>query len=90
MIKIKSNHWYVGNNELSISLLRYYVIISICQNNYQLKVYSESKVKLSLSFNSLKDAVEFTESVIQNNTELDKIEQLYNKMFVKEKIKVLI
>ena len=27
------NHWFIGGNELSISLMRFYVRIEICQND---------------------------------------------------------
>ncbi len=30
---IELNHWFVADNELSISLMRYFVKINICQNN---------------------------------------------------------
>ena len=101
MKKIELNHWFVADNELSISLMKYLVKINICQNNkfifYRLEVFEEGKVALVLNFYSLSDAIHFTENIIKKCTEISEIVQQYISRFQKgefnqtikdEKIKV--
>ena len=101
MEKIELNHWFAVDNELSISLMRYFVKINICQNNkfifYRLEVFDEGKVTLVFNFYSLSDAIHFTENIIKKCTETSEIVQQYISRFKKgefnqtikdEKIKV--
>ncbi len=87
MGRIELNHWFVADNELSISLMRYFVKINICQNNkfifYRLEVFKEGKVALVFNFYSLSDAIQFTEKIIQKYTELSEIVQQYINRFQK-------
>ena len=98
---IELNHWFAADNELSISLMRYFVKISICQNNkfifYRLEVFEKGRVALVLNFYSLSDAIHFTEKIIQKCTEISEIVQQYisrfqtgefNQTIKNEKIKV--
>ena len=85
MEKIELNHWFATDNELSISLMRYFVKINICQNNkfifYRLEVFDEGKVTLVFNFYSLSDAIHFTEKIIQKCTEIPEIVQQYISRF---------
>lgn len=84
---IELNHWFAADNELSISLMRYFVKISICQNNkfifYRLEVFEEGRVALVLNFYSLSDAIHFTEKIIRKCTEISEIVQQYISRFQK-------
>ena len=84
---IELNHWFVADNELSISLMRYFVKINICQNNkyifYRLEVFEEGKVAVVFNFYSLSDAIHFTENIIQKCTEISDIVQQYISRFQK-------
>jgi len=84
---IELNHWFVTDNELLISLMRYFVKINICQNNkfifYRLEVFEEGKVALVFNFDSLSDAIHFTEKIIQNCTEISEIVHQYISRFQK-------
>jgi hypothetical protein len=85
MGRIELNHWFVKDNELSISLMRYFVKISICQNNnfifYRLEIFKEGKVVLVFNFYSLSDAIYFTERIIQKCTEISEIIEQYTSSF---------
>ena len=85
MRKIELNHWFVEDNELSISLMRYFVKISICQNDkfifYRLEVFKESKSALTFNFYSLSDAIKFTEEIIQKCTKTSEIVEEYINRF---------
>lgn len=70
MESIELNHWFVDEDSLSISLMRFYVEIKICHNEcdifYILNVYEHGVKALSLDFTSLEDSVSFTEQIIKN------------------------
>ena len=87
MRKIELNHWFVADNELSISLLKYFVKIIICQNNkfifYRLEVFEESKADLVFNFYSLSDAIQFTEEIIGKCTKTTEIVEQYINKFQK-------
>ena len=55
MSEIKLNHWYVRDNELSISLMSFYTRIEILENNqtiyYRLYANELRKRKLDLLWN---------------------------------------
>ena len=87
MGRIELNHWFATDNELSISLMRYFVKINICQNNkilfYHLEVSEESKVALVFNFYSLSDAIQFTEEIIGKCTKTTEIVEQYINKFQK-------
>ena len=83
---MKSDYWNVGKNELSISLIDYYVKISI--NNdlgrlyYSLTVVDSDMRELNLLFRSLEDAVEFTEDKIVHCDTFSEILEFYKDMIL--------
>lgn len=85
MERMELNQWFVGDNRLSISLMRYYVEINICKNNdfifYRLEVFNNSKVDLVFNFYFLSDAISFTEKIIKKCTETSEIVQQYINKF---------
>ena len=84
MNKIKLNHWFLNDNELTISLMRFFVKIQILMNDefiyYQLVVKSEDD-SLTFNFYSLEDAVCFCEKVISQCKNKDEIVDKYKELF---------
>ena len=72
MERMELNHWFVGEDNLSISLTNHFVNIKICRNGkeifYRLEL-SNNRNKLVFNFCSLEDAVKFTEDTIFNINE---------------------
>ncbi len=88
MKRIELDHWFVKENELTISLLRYYINIKIYQNdkeiNYKLTVINSQNKKLIYIFNSLEKAIDFTENHINYCKTFEEIIEQYNKYNSKE------
>lgn len=93
MNKIKLNHWYIKENELSISLMRFYVSINILKNDqdiyYQLYVKDSDENDLTFNFYTLEDATTFTEEVISKSCNITEVRDRYINMFVDKKFKGL-
>lgn len=91
MGRLELNHWFVGDNELSISFLRYHVSIRILKNDktifYQLEVMNSNREVLLFNFYSLEDAIIFTEQIIQKSKTLKEIVKSYQEQFKEEKFK---
>ena len=90
---MRLNHWFIGGNELSISLMRFYVRIEICQNDsfiyYRLEVYDNGKPYLIFNFYSLEDAVSFTENEISKCETYDDILARYKDLFANNRFQPL-
>lgn len=88
MAKIKLNQWFIKDNSLSISLMRYYVIIcpivSGSNLSYVLNVMDDENNK-TLYFNTLEDAIRFTEDIISNSFNFETIINQYNEFLMKPK-----
>ena len=80
---IKLNHWFINNNELSISLLRFYVRINIMSNDnniyFKLTVINSLMKKNTLYFDSLEEAISFTENTISNSIDFESINNVYSQ-----------
>ena len=91
MKKIELNHWFVGDNELGISLMRYFVKVSICKNDnfiyYPLEVYQDSKSILRFNFYSIGDAISFTENEIKKSETKEEILKNYEEKYLNEELK---
>ncbi len=83
MEKINKNHWYIEDNSLLISLLRFHVKISIINNNdnliFSLEIVNSNMESLLLYFNTLEEAISFTENVISNKNNLIEIATSYQE-----------
>ena len=92
MNMIKNNHWLIHENELAISLIRYYVSIRLIdedeKNVFLLKVSTGMAEKeISLKFDSMEDAIVFTEDVIDKCSSLDEIKTVYyDTLYDKKKV----
>lgn len=75
--RLELDHWFINEDSLSISLLRFYVNISKPELSYKLDIYQDSKVVSSLFFDTLEDAISFTEEVIVNCKDIDEINNSY-------------
>ena len=92
MKKIQLNHWWVDNNKLSISLLRYYVDIHTTYKDsslsYLLRVINNNQEQLIFSFSTLEEAITFTEDTINECKEFQEITEFYqNKRLSEEQPK---
>ena len=89
MERIKLNHWFIKENELSISLMRYYVMVYpiSCNNqvSYVLNVMDDENNK-TLYFDTLEESVKFTEEVINSCNNIMEIINNYNDYLEKQKV----
>ena len=83
--------WYIIDNQLSLSLIRYFLKITICKNDYdiyfRLEVYENSKVVLTFNFYSLEEAICFAEETIQKCNSVKEIADCYTKQWQTGKLK---
>lgn len=83
MEKINKNHWYIVDNSLLISLLRFHVKISIINNNdnliFSLEIVNSNMETLLLYFNTLEEAISFTENIISNKNNFIEIATSYQE-----------
>ena len=90
----RKNNWYVDDNRLSTSLLRFYVDIKLFanrENNHHILrvVNTDTEIKeLSFEFTTLEDAIKFIENVVAKCWTFDDVLAGY-KEFSNEKKKVL-
>ena len=93
MIRLELNHWFINNNSISISLMRYFVEISIDYNDvnlfYRLIIHDSNKNELVFNFYSLEDAIWFTENVINKCESFKEIINEYENEFNKNRFKSL-
>ena len=85
MKKIDLNQWYLNNNNLSISLMKYCVNIITRKNSYgiyyQLIVLGEDKNELIFNFYTLEDSISFTENIVNKSNSFDEIVNEYETRF---------
>ena len=90
MSKVNLNHWFVKDNDFSISLMRYYVIICpIAYNNklsYVMNVMDDENNK-TFYFDTLEESIRFTEEVVNNSHNMEMIITQYNDFVNKPKAK---
>ena len=89
MAQIRKNHWFINNNDLSISLLRFNVEINFIDNDntVKIKIKDNNEDYLSLTVNSLEEAIAFTENVISNSKNKENIIDEYKRIFENNDIK---
>ena len=85
MSRINLNHWFINGNEISISLMRFYIKIKILHNNqvlyYQLYIKGENKDELLFNFYTIEDAICFTEQVVNKCDDTIEIMEKYKLMY---------
>ena len=93
MIRLELNHWFINNNSISISLMRYFVEINIDYNDvnlfYRLIIRDSNKNELVFNFYSLEDAIWFTENVINKCESFKEIINEYENEFNNNRFKSL-
>ena len=93
MIRLELNHWFINNNSISISLMRYFVEISIDYNDvnlfYRLIIRDSNKNELVFNYYSLEDAIWFTENVINKCESFKEIINEYESEFNNNRFKSL-
>lgn len=80
---IKRNNWFINDNELVISLMRFYVSISIIYDNnlvFNVRVVnSDTEIKeMKFAFSTLEDAIVFTEEVVSKCFNFEDVERGYD------------
>lgn len=84
MNKIELNHWYLKENELRIALMRFHVKIKVLKNSqdiyFQLTL-NKGEEELVFNFNSLEDAVSFTEQIIDKCYSNQEVIERYTELF---------
>ena len=89
MKQIELDHWYMKDNELNISLMRFYASIKILNNSkfiyYQLFIKGEKT--LTFNFYTLEDAMSFVENVVNRCNDTDEIVDKYISMLSKDGFK---
>ena len=92
MNMIKNDHWFIHENELAISLMRFYVSIKLIdddgKNVFLLRVSKGNAEKeISLKFDSLEDAIVFAEDVVDRCFTFDIIKEIYyDTLYDKKKV----
>ena len=85
MSRIELNHWFVKDNQISISLMRFYVRINILKNSdtiyYQLTVINSNREEVTINFYTIEDAITFTEQIINKCNNNEEIINKYKMMF---------
>lgn len=74
---IDPDRWYRKDDKLSIALMMYYVLIKDNKTSVDLDIYVDSQVALTLKFINEKQAIAFTEDVVNNYFSLEEIENEY-------------
>lgn len=85
MNKIRLNHWFVEEKGVSISLMRFSVLINPFIYNgeilFKLEIVDDSMERLNFVFNSLEEAIRFTEDVVSRCIDFQEVITLYNKIY---------
>lgn len=91
MKRIEKNHWYIKENKLDISLMKFYVSIEITKNDknvfYRLTVTDEEMQELVFNFYTLEDAIFFTEDIISKCFTTKEVIEKYQELYSQKKFK---
>ena len=82
MSRIGLNPWYINGNELSISLMNYYVSIEMVNDDgdisFLLNISTGAGGKnIVLPFKEIEDAIVFTENIVRFSDNFDEIKRIY-------------
>lgn len=93
MKRIMLNNWYIKDNSLQISLLRFHVTIKLeCDNgliSYEMDVVDNDMKHFIFNLYSLENAISFVENVINKCMSRTEIMEKYMEMYEKNEIKKL-
>lgn len=85
MKAIEKNRWFIKENELSISLMRFHVSIKITKNEkkvfYPLVVTDSDQKTARFNFSSLEEAVFFTEDVVTKKRDIHEVIDGYKEIY---------
>ena len=88
MKRIQKDNWFIKDNEINISLLRFHTSINILKNDdyvfFHVKVVDEYGKELKFNFYTLEDAIYFTENVVVNCWDAKEVQGAYDKLLSKE------
>ena len=86
MSRLKLNHWFVKDNGLDIALMRFYIEIKVTTDlNCVLRVTDGERQEEVFEFNTLEEAVNFTEEKIINCKNIEEIPKLYKEQLLNNK-----
>ena len=85
------NDWYIIENKMSKGVMYFHVTITI-NSDFEiiLEITNGNKDNLTLKFNTVEDAVHFTQKYVSKSFSVVELENIYNKLYlgkVKEKLK---
>ena len=83
MNKIELDQWYVNGNNMSIDLGKFNVSIKTTNNrdglNYE-TIINDNDNSISIVFNSLEDAISFTEKIVRRCSDIENVMKKYNDL----------
>ena len=86
------NHWFIDNNKIGISLMRFYIDIEILIEDgelcYKLQIFDDNKVALTFIFETFENVMTFVEDVVNKNSSITllDIKKTYDEEYGKSKI----
>ena len=85
MEEFGKTRWFIKGNEISASLMHWYVSIDLSMNSNNccipLEIYSDGQKLLKLSFKTFEEAVGFTNNVVDKAWELQEIKDSYQELY---------
>ena len=88
MKQIELNHWFIKDNRLAISLLRYHVSVEPYQYDdemvFKATIVDSEQRNLELEFTTLEEIFYFVENCITKCVNEEDIDNLYKKMYSKK------
>ena len=76
------NHYFVGENEIVISLDKYFVSIKIIANNnsirYEARIMNDDTHVIVFKFNSLDEAIVFIEDIVSESNDFSEMIEYYD------------
>ncbi len=84
MKKVELNHWFIDDNKLNISLMRFYVeikpLVKNHKNVFSLKIINSERNELLCFFKTLEEAVSFTEESINLCQDFNEVMDAYHNL----------
>ncbi|MBQ4032182.1 MAG: hypothetical protein II625_10545 [Bacilli bacterium] len=83
MEEFGKTRWFIKDNEISASLMHWYVSIDLSMNNrcIPLEIYSDGQKLLRLSFKTLEEAISFTNNVLNKAWDVQEIKNSYQELY---------